>query len=94
MTLREKSLALELNLHQQRASPTLCQLSYIPTLIMHMLVLPLQDGKESHQMDPDHLLALVLEIVPDNSCLLFCPTKRYCENVALMLARLMCKHHR
>nr|KAG5689392.1 hypothetical protein BaRGS_017676 [Batillaria attramentaria] len=49
---------------------------------------------ESQQMDPDHLLNLVLEIVPDNSCLLFCPTKRYCENVALMLARLMCKHHR
>jgi POLQ-like helicase len=45
-------------------------------------------------MDPDNLLDLVLEIVPQHSCLLFCPTKRYCENVTLMLARLMNTSHK
>ncbi|KAK7473467.1 hypothetical protein BaRGS_00035296 [Batillaria attramentaria] len=62
--------------------------------LQHDRVITFTHSQESQQMDPDHLLNLVLEIVPDNSCLLFCPTKRYCENVALMLARLMCKHHR
>ncbi|KAL8560360.1 hypothetical protein ACOMHN_006091 [Nucella lapillus] len=51
-------------------------------------------SEERQQTDPDHLLHLVMEIIPDNSCLLFCPTKRYCENVALMLAKMMSKQHR
>ncbi|XP_071090102.1 helicase POLQ-like [Haliotis cracherodii] len=44
--------------------------------------------------DPDHLLGLVMEVIPNNSCLVFCPTKKNCENVALMLSKLMIKHHR
>ncbi|XP_076435892.1 LOW QUALITY PROTEIN: helicase POLQ-like [Babylonia areolata] len=60
----------------------------------HDKILTFTHNEESQQMDPDHLLHLVLEIVPDNSCLLFCPTKRHCENVALMLAKMMCKQHR
>lgn len=35
--------------------------------------------------DPDHMVALVTEVIPSHSCLLFCPTKKNCENVALML---------
>lgn len=38
--------------------------------------------------DPDHVAALVLEIVPHASCLIFCPTKQNCENVAVMLGDL------
>ncbi|KAK7109405.1 helicase POLQ-like [Littorina saxatilis] len=62
--------------------------------LQHDKILTFPHTEQSGQMDPDHLLHLVLEIIPDNSCLLFCPTKRYCENVALMLAKMMCKHHR
>ncbi len=36
-------------------------------------------------VDPDGVAALVGEIIPLNSCLVFCPTKKYCENVASML---------
>ncbi|XP_061439126.1 helicase POLQ-like isoform X3 [Rhineura floridana] len=38
--------------------------------------------------DPDHLIALVTEVIPKYSCLVFCPTKKNCENVAEMI----CKH--
>lgn len=44
--------------------------------------------------DPDHLLGLVMEIVPDSSCLMFCATKKHCENVAKMLSKLMESHQR
>ncbi|KAH0615810.1 hypothetical protein JD844_026345 [Phrynosoma platyrhinos] len=40
------------------------------------------------RMDPDHLIALVTEVIPKYSCLVFCPTKKNCENVAEMI----CKH--
>ena len=38
------------------------------------------------QADPDQLVSLVLEVIP-SSCLIFCSTKKNCENVAMMLAR-------
>lgn len=47
-----------------------------------------------NKVDPDHLLGLVLEVIPDNSCLVFCPTKKNCENVALMMCKLMSKYKR
>ena len=55
-------------------------------------VLLFQYSSEIKKQDPDHLLGLVLEVIPDNSCLVFCATKKNCENVALMLSRLMNKH--
>lgn len=39
------------------------------------------------QLDPDHLCSLVMEVVPRGSCLIFCPTKRNCQNVALLLSK-------
>ena len=45
-------------------------------------------------MDPDHLFGLVLEVIPDHSCLVFCPTKKNCENVAMMLCKMMVKYKR
>ena len=45
-------------------------------------------------MDPDHVFGLVLEVIPDNSCLVFCPTKKNCENVAMMLCKMMVKYKR
>ena len=44
-------------------------------------------GVLDDQQDPDKLGALVLEVVPDSSCLVFCPTKKNCQNVALLLAK-------
>ena len=41
------------------------------------------------QLDPDQLGALVLEVVPGSSCLVFCPTKKNCQNVALLLAKYL-----
>ncbi|XP_029455358.1 helicase POLQ-like isoform X2 [Rhinatrema bivittatum] len=43
------------------------------------------------KMDPDHLIALVTEVIPNYSCLVFCPTKRNCENVAEMICKYLSK---
>ncbi|XP_077478612.1 helicase POLQ-like [Stigmatopora argus] len=39
--------------------------------------------------DPDHVVALVTEVIPQHSCLLFCPTKKNCENVAVMICKYL-----
>ncbi|NXG62488.1 HELQ Helicase, partial [Hemiprocne comata] len=39
--------------------------------------------------DPDHIIALVTEVIPKYSCLIFCPTKKNCENVASMVCRYL-----
>ncbi|NXP53670.1 HELQ Helicase, partial [Heliornis fulica] len=44
--------------------------------------------------DPDHIIALVTEVIPKYSCLIFCPTKKNCENVALMVCRYLKKEFR
>lgn len=44
---------------------------------------------EQRKDDPDNLVALVLECIPDQSCLIFCPTKKNCENVASLLSRYL-----
>ena len=41
------------------------------------------------QLDPDQLTALVMEVVPDSSCLIFCPTKKSCQNLALLLTKTL-----
>ncbi|XP_051026262.1 helicase POLQ-like isoform X1 [Acomys russatus] len=45
------------------------------------------------KMDPDHLVALVTEVIPDYSCLVFCPSKKNCENVAEMLCKFLSKEY-
>ncbi|XP_030625638.1 helicase POLQ-like [Chanos chanos] len=41
--------------------------------------------------DPDHIVALVTEVIPMHSCLVFCPTKKNCENVAGMICKYLKK---
>ncbi|XP_077671104.1 helicase POLQ-like isoform X3 [Eretmochelys imbricata] len=41
------------------------------------------------KMDPDHLIALVTEVIPNYSCLVFCSTKKNCENVAEMICKYL-----
>ncbi|XP_069781952.1 helicase POLQ-like isoform X2 [Narcine bancroftii] len=43
------------------------------------------------KIDPDHIIALVTEVIPQHSCLLFCPTKKNCENVSKMLCKYLSK---
>ncbi|XP_036083668.1 helicase POLQ-like isoform X2 [Rousettus aegyptiacus] len=45
------------------------------------------------KMDPDHLVALVTEVIPNYSCLVFCPTKKNCENVAEMICTFLSKEY-
>ncbi|KAK4883652.1 hypothetical protein RN001_006971 [Aquatica leii] len=40
-------------------------------------------------VDPDHIGGLVMETIPDGSCLVFCPTKKNCENVAKLLCKVI-----
>ncbi|XP_014805594.1 PREDICTED: helicase POLQ-like isoform X1 [Calidris pugnax] len=44
--------------------------------------------------DPDHIIALVTEVIPKYSCLVFCPTKKNCENVASMVCKYLKKEFR
>lgn len=44
------------------------------------------------ELDPDHLCSLVLEVIPQGSCLVFCPTKSNCQNVALLLSKCLYKY--
>ncbi|KAK2818515.1 hypothetical protein Q5P01_024076 [Channa striata] len=41
------------------------------------------------KIDPDHVVALVTEVIPGHSCLVFCPTKKNCENVAGMICKYL-----
>ncbi|GAB1607570.1 helicase POLQ-like isoform X1 [Argonauta hians] len=63
-------------------------------ILQHHRVTTFQYKKEMSKTDPDHLLGLVLEVIPDNSCLLFCSTKKNCENVANMLTKMLAKYKR
>lgn len=45
------------------------------------------ETNEVKKEDPDNLVALVKECIPEDSCLIFCSTKKNCENVALLLSK-------
>ncbi|XP_061553995.1 helicase POLQ-like [Phycodurus eques] len=51
--------------------------------------LELNYSSAMQKVDPDHIVALVTEVIPKHSCLLFCPTKRNCENVAVMICKYL-----
>ncbi|XP_069486485.1 helicase POLQ-like isoform X2 [Ambystoma mexicanum] len=50
-------------------------------------------SRNMQKIDPDHLIALVTEVIPTNSCLVFCPTKKNCENVAEMICKYLSKDY-
>ena len=51
-----------------------------------MFLVLFQYSEQQRQRDPDGVGGLVAEVVPTNSCLVFCPTRKNCEAVA----RLIC----
>lgn len=54
-------------------------------------VLHYKYSSNMQRMDPDHIIALVTEVIPNHSCLVFCPTKKNCENVAEMICKYLNK---
>ncbi|RZF47443.1 hypothetical protein LSTR_LSTR007370 [Laodelphax striatellus] len=44
---------------------------------------------EMKQIDPDEIGGLVSQVAPEESCLVFCPSKKNCENVALLICRIL-----
>ncbi|KAF5286028.1 hypothetical protein FQA39_LY16470 [Lamprigera yunnana] len=41
------------------------------------------------KIDPDYIGGLVMETIPNDSCLVFCPTKKNCENVTKLLCQVL-----
>ena len=46
-------------------------------------------SREQQFKDPDHIVGLCSEVVPQNSCLVFCASKKNCENVATLICSFM-----
>ncbi|XP_050081139.1 helicase POLQ-like [Anopheles maculipalpis] len=44
-------------------------------------------AEELQRLDTDHVVRLILEVIPESSCLVFCPTKNKCESLCAMLAK-------
>ncbi len=59
----------------------------VPEREIPHLVQSSQSGSgQLYQLDPDQLCSLVAEVLPQESCLVFCPTKKNCQNVAILLS--------
>ncbi|XP_064096289.1 helicase POLQ-like [Macrobrachium nipponense] len=45
--------------------------------------------REQKQLDTDMIGGLVGEVVPDHSCIVFCPTRRNCETLAELICQIL-----
>lgn len=72
-------------------SRTACLLTR-PALLCAPNAQPLQYSSSMQKVDPDHIIALVTEVIPAHSCLVFCPSKKNCENVADMICKYLKKY--
>ncbi|KYM99877.1 Helicase POLQ-like protein [Cyphomyrmex costatus] len=43
-------------------------------------------------LDPDRIGGLIMEVIPNDSCLIFCSSRKNCENLALLLAKILSKN--
>lgn len=60
--------------------------------VFQVTLVLLQYSDTLKKVDPDRLVALVTEVIPNYSCLVFCPSKKNCENVAEMLCKFLSKY--
>jgi len=60
-------------------------------LIQHLCDGLFQYSSGMQKMDPDHIIALATEVIPQLSCLIFCATKKNCENLAGMICKYLNK---
>ncbi|KAF5903707.1 helicase POLQ-like, partial [Clarias magur] len=54
-------------------------------------VLTFKYSSGMQKLDQDHIIALATEVIPQQSCLIFCATKKNCENVAGMICKYLNK---
>jgi POLQ-like helicase len=67
-------------------------LTYISLFaVVYNMLLCLQYSATAAGLDPDLIGGLVMEVVPESSCLVFCPTKKNCENVAQLICSILSK---
>lgn len=52
-----------------------------------------QYNEEVQRADPDHIAGLVSEVIPEESCLIFCPSKKNCENLSTLLCNILSKKY-
>ncbi|ESO08460.1 hypothetical protein HELRODRAFT_74949, partial [Helobdella robusta] len=72
-----------------QVSPTMKDYNCIHDSLTFKRVIDFQYSKEMLSDDPDHLYGLTMEVVPAESCLIFCHSKKNCENVALLICHLI-----
>jgi POLQ-like helicase len=59
--------------------------------MFYFFIETLQYPDTLNSIDPDKLGVLVSEVIPKDSCLIFCPSKKNCENVASVLCSVLNK---
>ncbi|XP_063926128.1 helicase POLQ-like isoform X2 [Zophobas morio] len=77
-----------------KCGPEIAKISYNKKDELLKVVRRIDDSKfpaSVNSVDPDKLGALVKEVIPQDSCLIFCASKKNCENVAYLLSRLVDK---
>ncbi|KAM0724825.1 Helicase POLQ-like [Formica fusca] len=60
-------------------------------LLVHMGSNDYKYSDDVAMLDPDRIGGLVMEVVPNDSCLIFCSSRKNCENVALLLVKVLPK---
>ncbi|XP_017875050.1 helicase POLQ-like [Ceratina calcarata] len=46
-------------------------------------------SSNAEKIDPDRLGGLVMDVIPEDSCLIFCSSRKNCENVAVLLTKVL-----
>ncbi|KAH0554790.1 helicase POLQ-like isoform X2 [Cotesia glomerata] len=48
-------------------------------------------SETASKLDPDKIGGLVMEVVPKQNCLIFCASRKNCENVSLLMTKVLCR---